>query len=329
MNTISRDPSALYNSRYNAPWLLTRTVFYDAWATSGHGVSMAYGRLRSEISQSLATSQSPAERATLRAVQVASYPMEATSDAALAYSSFEGTGLGSAGRFLYTAPRLGVVFRPTIKLVTYGLTADKALDVGSQIVSGDTSNLTVNDFVDLGFGVYGSYHLAGGRNGFLDPRNYNWLSPNGASVDGQVAFGANRWLPVSYTGRAGVGRAFGLEFLPGGGVRFRGRTVDVIEDLSHLDEATLRRIWETGRAPYNSQQMQINLHHVGQDPRGNLWEIGRPFNDVNNRALHPLGNAPGVGLTDAQLNEFANWRYAYWSARAGAELMSRGVTPWK
>jgi len=52
--------------------------------------------------------------------------------------------------------------------------------MGSQIANGKRSSLTVNDFVDLGFGLYGSYHLAGGRNGYLDPRNYNWASPNGA-----------------------------------------------------------------------------------------------------------------------------------------------------
>jgi len=200
MQTISNDPSALYNSRYNALSLVVRTAFYDGWASAGNGVSMTYGRLRSEISQSLGRTQNPGERAALRTIQAASYPMEATSDAALTYSAFEGTGLGSAGRSLYTAPKLGLVFRPAIKGVTYGLTANQALGMGSQIANGNASSLTVNDFVDLGFGLYGSYHLAGGRNGYLDPRNYNWASPNGVSVDGQVAFGANRWLPVSYNG---------------------------------------------------------------------------------------------------------------------------------
>ena len=134
MNTISQHPSALYNSRYNVPWLLTRMVFYDAWKTSGNGVSMAYGTLRNEISQSLGTSQSPAERATLRTIQVASYPMEATADAGLGYSQFEVDGFGGVGRRVWAAKGLvGQVGRPLIRLTTYGLTAGKAASVGNQI----------------------------------------------------------------------------------------------------------------------------------------------------------------------------------------------------
>lgn len=199
LNAINKDPRVLYNSgRYNLPWLLVRTAGWDAWKTSGNGVAFAYSELRRQLTAASATAP-PAEKAVLTTIRYGSYVPEGLADFDLMYSQAEATGVGSAGRVLYGARGVvGAVARPAIRWGTVGLTGGKALSVGSQIYAGNAGSLTVNDFVELGVGAYGSYHLAGGRNGFLDPRNYDWLSPNGASVEGQVTFGANRWLPVSY-----------------------------------------------------------------------------------------------------------------------------------
>jgi hypothetical protein len=126
-----------------------------------------------------------------------------------------------------------------------------------------------------------------------------------------------------------IGRRFGLEFLDDGvGVRFRGRTVDAMEDISHLGDDALREMFARGNAPVDELGRQINLHHVLQNPRGHLWEIPRELNRIGDRSLHPFGNARGAGLTAAQRAEFDIWRTKYWKARSGAELMRKGLTPW-
>ncbi len=67
-----------------------------------------------------------------------------------------------------------------------------------------------------------------------------------------------------------IGRRFGLTFLDDRSVEFRGRTVDVHEDISHLSDDYLRRMFKDGVAPRDTEGIQINLHHVLQDARGHL-----------------------------------------------------------
>jgi hypothetical protein len=110
--------------------------------------------------------------------------------------------------------------------------------------------------------------------------------------------------------------------LPNGDVQFRGVIVQVQEDLTHMTTAQLEFMAERGVAGRTFDRETINLH-VNQNPQGPLWEIAASLNNINNLQLHPLGNAPGAGLTLEQRAAFNTWREAYWRARAREELARR------
>jgi hypothetical protein len=185
-------------SKFFIPWAVGRSVFYELPPLVVHTIGSAFSEFRADMGTEAAKTQNIGGKTVFNTFKYGSYGVEALAQGTYSYAQFESSGVGGGVRWITTAPRIARYARPLITYGVYGLTAGKAVSVGSQIYSGDTDNLSVNDFVDLGFGAYGSYHLAGGRNGFLDPRNYNFFSPNGVSVTGQVTFGANRWLPFQY-----------------------------------------------------------------------------------------------------------------------------------
>ena len=54
--------------------------------------------------------------------------------------------------------------------------------------------------------------------------------------------------------------------LPNGDVEFRGMTVEVQEDLSHISNQQLEFIMQRGVAPRTLNSERITLHHVDQNP---------------------------------------------------------------
>ena len=106
---------------------------------------------------------------------------------------------------------------------------------------------------------------------------------------------------------------------------FDGMEVRAVRDLAHVDEATLRAMAQRGFAGKDIYGRPLVLHHMGQSPAGPLVEIPRPLHNINNAIQHPLGNAPGVGLTAEQRAAFDVWRVEYWKVRAIEELAKRGL----
>ncbi len=115
-----------------------------------------------------------------------------------------------------------------------------------------------------------------------------------------------------------------LEWLDEGSVQFRGKIVQVTEDLTHLTKERLLQMFEDGTSPQNIEGEIIHMHHVGQNVDGALWELAESTH-LGTPELHPLGNAAGVGLTLEERAEFDVWRNAYWQRRAAYELLSRGA----
>jgi hypothetical protein len=130
------------------------------------------------------------------------------------------------------------------------------------------------------------------------------------------------WDRLAYA-RQLTSLAAGLKWLEDGGVIFQGKTVSVVEDLTHVTKGDLARIMETGASPKTVEGEVIQLHHVGQIAEGDLWELPGSLNDVNNLEFHPFGNTPGMGLSPEERSSFAIWRVAYWQARAANELLAR------
>jgi hypothetical protein len=110
-------------------------------------------------------------------------------------------------------------------------------------------------------------------------------------------------------------------------VIFNGFEVRAVRSLSHVDVSTLRAMAKKGFAAKDINGVPLDLHHLGQNPMGPLVEIPVTRHSIANRIQHPLGNAPGAGLTDEQRAAHDLWREAYWKARALEELARRGVTP--
>ena len=86
-------------------------VFYDAWKPRERRVDGLWDPAKRNLTEPGRITK-PGERAALKTIRVASYPMEATADAGLGYSQFEVDGLGGVGREVYAAPDL-VVGSPT------------------------------------------------------------------------------------------------------------------------------------------------------------------------------------------------------------------------
>ena len=105
---------------------------------------------------------------------------------------------------------------------------------------------------------------------------------------------------------------------------FDGMEVRAVRDLSHVDEATLRAMAQRGFAAKDLHGRPLVLHHLEQNPAGPIVEIPKPLHNIHNPVQHPLGNAPGVGLTAEQRAAFDAWRVEYWKARAAEELTKRG-----
>jgi RHS repeat-associated protein len=108
-------------------------------------------------------------------------------------------------------------------------------------------------------------------------------------------------------------------------VVFDGLEVRAVRDVSHVKESTLRQMAKDGFAARDIHGTPLVLHHLGQNPAGPIVEIPAPLHNIHNRIQHPLGNAPGVGLTPAQRAAFDTWRVEYWKARAVEELTRRGL----
>ncbi len=103
--------------------------------------------------------------------------------------------------------------------------------------------------------------------------------------------------------------------------------VRAVRDLSHVDESTLRAMSKKGFAAKDINGNPLQLHHLGQNPAGPLVEIPVTRHRGSNRIQHPLGNAPGVGLTAEQRAAFDAYRESYWKARALEQMQRRGLTP--
>jgi RHS repeat-associated protein len=110
-------------------------------------------------------------------------------------------------------------------------------------------------------------------------------------------------------------------------VVFDGMEVRAVRDLSHVDDSTLRAMSQHGFAGKDINGKKLILHHLDQTPAGSLVEMPGVRHRIGNRVQHPLGNAPGVGLTGEQRAAYNAWRESYWKARALEELARRGVAP--
>lgn len=108
---------------------------------------------------------------------------------------------------------------------------------------------------------------------------------------------------------------------------FDGMEVRAVRDLSHVSESTLRAMAKKGFAAKDINGNPLQLHHLNQNPAGPLVEIPYTRHKIGNPIQHPLGNAPGVGLTAEQRAVFDAFRESYWKARAIEELLKRGLKP--
>jgi hypothetical protein len=106
------------------------------------------------------------------------------------------------------------------------------------------------------------------------------------------------------------------------GMEFRA-----VRNLSHVDESTLRTMARDGFAAKDINGKKLHLHHLNQNPNGPIVEIPGFRHNAHNPVQHPLGTAPGVGLTKAQREAFDGVRVRYWKERAIEELSLRGLTP--
>jgi len=110
-------------------------------------------------------------------------------------------------------------------------------------------------------------------------------------------------------------------------VVFDGMEVRGVRELSHVSDSTLKQMAKDGFAAKDINGKSLQLHHVDQNPAGPVVEIPGVRHKISNSIQHPLGNAPGAGLTAEQRAAFDAWRVDYWKARAAEELARRGITP--
>jgi len=147
-----------------------------------------------------------------------------------------------------------------------------------------------------------------------------------------VSTGRGRLNPIGQQGPFGVdesgvartGRGIVRQERPGF-LEFEGLEVRGARDLSHVPESTLRVMKERGFAGTDPATGDpLIMHHMDQSPSGPLVEMPATRHSVWNARQHPLGNAPGTGLSAEQRAAFNQWRVEYWKARAAEELARRG-----
>jgi len=135
-----------------------------------------------------------------------------------------------------------------------------------------------------------------------------------------TGFGRELAASAPKSGAGGISRLERRGF-----VEFEGLEVRGARDLSHVPEGTLRAMEQRGFAATDAQGNRLILHHLEQNPAGPLVEMPAGRHSIGNPRQHPLGNAPGVGLSAEQRAAFNQWRVDYWKARAAEELARRGV----
>ena len=117
---------------------------------------------------------------------------------------------------------------------------------------------------------------------------------------------------------------FNLSFLKGMGSSGVGRICIIFEqhrifihdelfDLDRVDKCgrTNRERMRQGVAPIGKDGKSVNLHHIKQDPDGNLEEILSSEHSKNTAALHPFRNQP----SRINRNTFRRYRERYWTYR--------------
>jgi len=118
-----------------------------------------------------------------------------------------------------------------------------------------------------------------------------------------------------------------VEAAKGGGrantVIHEGMEVRAVRDLGHIDDSTLGAMAENGFAPRTINGDKIVLHHLEQNPLGPVVEMPAKNHNIWNATQHPLGNAPGVGLSAGERTAFDSWRVDYWKTRARTEIQRR------
>lgn len=99
-------------------------------------------------------------------------------------------------------------------------------------------------------------------------------------------------------------------------ILFRGQRVyihDELFDLNQIDNRgrSNRERMKMGLAPIDENGKTINIHHVNQEPDGDLEEILQSVHSRNTRQLHPYRNQP----SRINRREFGKYRRAYWRYR--------------
>lgn len=97
---------------------------------------------------------------------------------------------------------------------------------------------------------------------------------------------------------------------------FRGQRVYIHDELFDLDYVDGKGISNrekllNGKAPIGIDGNPIHLHHINQDPDGDLEEMLQSVHNRNRKELHPYLNRP----SRINRNEFKKYREAYWNYR--------------
>ena len=88
---------------------------------------------------------------------------------------------------------------------------------------------------------------------------------------------------------------------------------DELFDLDFVDREgrTNRERMLEGKAPIGIDGNSVQLHHINQDPDGDLEEILQTVHQRNTKELHPYRNRP----SKINRNKFGNYRSGYWTYR--------------
>lgn len=97
---------------------------------------------------------------------------------------------------------------------------------------------------------------------------------------------------------------------------FREQRVFIHDELFDLDYVgptgiTNRQLMKKGKAPYGKDGRKINIHHINQEPDGDLEEMLQTVHNRNTTQLHPYRNQP----SRINRNQFNIYRQAYWKYR--------------
>ena len=97
---------------------------------------------------------------------------------------------------------------------------------------------------------------------------------------------------------------------------FRGQRIyihDELLDFDYIDDkgrSNRERILDN-RSPIGTDGSSIHLHHINQEPDGDLEEILETVHNRNTKELHPYRNQP----SKIDRNKFNSYRRAYWKYR--------------